>query len=65
MGNKLLVIEDDHRMREIINDYFTAKGFDVFEAADGAEALARLDGQKYDIVLLDIMMAKHGLTTVV
>lgn len=56
MANKLLVIEDDHRMREIINDYFTAKGFLVFEAADGAEALNRLDEIEYDVVFLDIMM---------
>ena len=56
MANKLLVIEDDHRMREIINDYFTAKGFLVMEAADGAEALSRLDETDYDIVFLDIMM---------
>ena len=56
MVKKLLIIEDDNRMREIINDYFTAKGFTVFEAADGAEALERLDEQEYDIVFLDIMM---------
>ena len=56
MANKLLIIEDDERMREIINDYFTAKGFTVFEAADGAIALGLLDELEYDIVFLDIMM---------
>ncbi|MDR0287937.1 MAG: response regulator transcription factor [Clostridiales bacterium] len=56
MAYKLLVIEDDNRMREIINDYFTVKGFQVFEAADGAEALERLDESEYDIAFLDIMM---------
>lgn len=56
MANKLLIIEDDNRMREIYNDYFTAKGFTVFEAVDGAEALECLEEQEYDIVFLDIMM---------
>lgn len=56
MQNKLLVIEDDNRMREIINDYFTAKGFMVTEAVDGADALEKLDKDAFDIALLDIMM---------
>jgi DNA-binding response OmpR family regulator len=54
--NKLLIIEDDVRLREIISDYFAAKGFLVFDAADGAMALEKLDHADFDIVLLDIMM---------
>lgn len=56
MEYKLLVIEDDNHMREIIHDYFSAKGFLVFEAADGKEALNCLEETEYDIVLLDVMM---------
>ena len=56
MENKLIIIEDDSRMREIINDYFTAKGFAVFEAVDGADALEKLENAEYDIAFLDIMM---------
>ena len=51
MAYRLLVVEDDNRMREIINDYFTAKGFEVFEAVDGAEALDRFSEAEYDITL--------------
>lgn len=58
MENKLLVIEDDNHMREIIHDYFEAKGFLVFEAADGEEALNCLDEIEYDIVFLDVMMPR-------
>jgi len=58
MAYRLLVIEDDSRMREIVRDYFTAKGFAVSEAADGAEALGKLNETVYDLVLLDIMMPK-------
>lgn len=56
MEYKLLVIEDDNLMREIIHDYFSAKGFLVFEAADGKEALNRLEETEYDVVFLDVMM---------
>ena len=58
MAHRLLVIEDDNRLREIINDYFTAKGFQVFEAVDGEDALHCLDEGHYDIAFLDIMMPK-------
>jgi len=56
MAFKLLIIEDDNRMREIIVDYFRAKGFLVFEAKDGEEALDCLFQEQYDIAFLDIMM---------
>ena len=56
MVYRLLIIEDDDKLREIINDYFTAKGFLVFEAIDGAAALDFLNESEVDIVLLDIMM---------
>lgn len=42
MAYKLIVIEDDKNLREIINDYFTAKGFEVTEAVDGADAIDKL-----------------------
>ena len=58
MAFQLLVIEDDNRLREILRDYFTAKGFAVFEAIDGADALSCLDEREYDIAFLDIMMPK-------
>ena len=58
MAHRLLVIEDDNRLREIMCDYFTAKGFQVFEATDGADALRCLDESEYDIVFLDVMMPK-------
>ena len=43
-------------MREIINDYFSAKGFLLFEAVDGADALNKIEEQSYDMILLDVMM---------
>lgn len=56
MADRLLIVEDEPRMREIIADYFGEKGFVVTGARDGMEALQKLEEAEFDIVLLDIMM---------
>lgn len=58
MTFNLLIAEDEFRMREIIDDYFTSKGFIVTQAKNGAQALEILEDNDFDIVLLDIMMPK-------
>jgi DNA-binding response OmpR family regulator len=55
---KLLIVEDEARMREIINDYFKSKDFLVTEAKNGEQALDILENNEFDIILLDIMMPK-------
>lgn len=56
MNRKILIVEDEDRMREIILDYFRASGFEVFEAADGKEALEVFEEISIDLIILDIMM---------
>lgn len=56
MAYRLLIVEDEPRMREIITDYFGVKGFVVTGAENGVEALERLEEEAFDIVLLDVMM---------
>lgn len=58
MSYKLLIVEDEARMREIINDYFKSKDFLVTEAKNGEQALDILENNEFDIILLDIMMPK-------
>lgn len=55
-GNTVLIVDDEAQIRELLSMYFAQEGFAVAEAADGAEALVRLQQVKPDIVLLDIMM---------
>ena len=55
---KILIVEDEVRMRNIISDYFTAHGLDCDLARDGEEALDLLRDNDYDAILLDIMMPK-------
>ena len=52
---KILVIEDEFHIRQIIKDYFSLKGIEVVEAIQGYEALNIID-DTIDLILLDIMM---------
>lgn len=58
MAYRILLVEDDHRIREIIEDYFSAKSEDNMEivtAQDGNEGLALLR-EEFDLVFLDVML---------
>jgi len=52
----ILVVDDDPHIRELVRHFLRNEGFDVHEAADGEEALAKLESVKADLVILDIMM---------
>ncbi|MDD7795415.1 response regulator transcription factor [Clostridium sp. 'White wine YQ'] len=54
--NKLLVVDDDPNIRELIVLFMQNEGFDVYEACDGLEALTKLESIKVDMVILDVMM---------
>ena len=56
----ILVVDDESRMRKLINDFLKVKGYNILEAADGEEALNTFEehGQKIDLILLDVMMPK-------
>lgn len=56
MGFKILIGEDEPKLREVLCDYFLSKGDHPFEAANGAQALEMAETQEFDAVLLDIMM---------
>ena len=53
---RVLVIDDDERIRDLLAEYLGARGLDVEVAADGEEGLARLRGGGFDLAVLDIMM---------
>ena len=56
MDSRVLIVEDEPKLREVLCDYFRSKGEKPAEAADGLEALERLEQETFDAVLLDIMM---------
>ena len=56
---KILVVDDEARMRKLVKDFLTNKGFAVIEAGDGEEAVDVFFAQKdIALVLLDVMMPK-------
>lgn len=56
---KILVVDDDRRINELMVDIFTMEGFDVLFAFDGEEAIEILDKvEDIDVIILDIMMPK-------
>jgi len=57
---KVLVVDDELEMRKLVTEHLQDKGYEVLEAADGEEALARLPEYQPHIVLLDLMMQGIG-----
>lgn len=60
MNNSILVVDDEVRMRKLIKDFLTAKGYSIIEAEDGEKALQIFEENqpKIDLILLDVMMPK-------
>jgi len=56
MTTKILVVEDDERIRTAVRLALEKEGWEVLEAASGEEALEIFQNQKCDIVLIDIML---------
>lgn len=56
MQNRILVVEDEPRLREIVCDYFSAKGEIPIPMENGTAALRYLEGHTVDALLLDILM---------
>jgi two-component system OmpR family response regulator len=64
MNNKILVVDDDAHIREIIAFTLSRANFDVIEAADGKEALEIFHQQDPDLIILDIGMPELDGTDV-
>lgn len=52
----ILVVEDDKNLRRLMATYLEQEGYDVYQAEDGAEALALMDRSHVDLIISDIMM---------
>ncbi len=52
----VLVVDDNQDVRDLVVHFLDSEGFHVFSAADGEKALAILNANQIDLVLLDVMM---------
>ncbi|MDF2558017.1 MAG: winged helix family two component transcriptional regulator [Bacillales bacterium] len=63
-SKKVLIVDDDERIRDMIKEYISLEEYEADETCNGIEALELISKQNYSIVILDIMMPKmDGWTT--
>lgn len=55
---RVLVVDDEEKIRNVIKEYAKFEGYEIDEAADGMEAIAKCKSDDYDIIVMDVMMPK-------
>ena len=53
---RILMVDDNQEIREVVNILLSGEGYQVDEASNGREALAAIQAKEYDLVILDVMM---------
>ena len=56
MKRRILIVEDQEDLRGVLRDLLTGSGYDVAEAADGRDGVARAKSERPDLVLMDIQL---------
>jgi len=56
MKDKILIVDDDKKIRRLIEIYLKSEGFETIVAENGHEALKLVEKEEFDLVILDIMM---------
>ena len=54
--NRILVVDDEAGIRDVIQDYLSDAGYDIVTARDGLEALEKMENQDFDLVITDLSM---------
>lgn len=54
--SRILIVEDDHKIRTLLADYFIAEGYEVDQRADGVSAVETIRRSAPDLILLDLML---------
>ena len=57
-GKKILIVDDEKNIRNVIKEYAKFDGFETFEAEDGMQAVEMCRTQDFDLIIMDIMMPK-------
>ena len=53
---RLLIVDDELKIREVVKEYSLMNGYEVDEASDGLEAIDKVKNNDYDCIILDVMM---------
>ena len=57
---RVLIVDDEPKIREVLRELLTQNGHRVYEAADGLEAVERLTNAKFDLIISDFTMPRMG-----
>jgi DNA-binding NtrC family response regulator len=55
---KILIVDDDHSIRDILGKHLIERGYKIFEAEDGIQAIKTLQSESFDVVITDIKMPR-------
>ena len=56
MGDKVLVVDDEWKIRDVLSQFLTEKGYEVILASNGEEAIELAEKENPDVILLDVKM---------
>jgi CheY-like chemotaxis protein len=60
MGERILVVDDEASLRDVLGRILSAEGYVVTEAGNGKDALKALEKERFDFILCDIRMPEMG-----
>lgn len=55
---KLLIVDDEEKIREVLREYAEFEGYSIDEAEDGMDAVKKSHENDYDLIIMDVMMPK-------
>ena len=62
-ADRILLVDDDQRLRQLLAEYLRESGFAITEAADGKQLMTALDRGHFDLIVLDLMLpGEDGLS---
>ena len=56
--SKILVVDDEQGIRDVLREYLELEGYEVGEAVDGMDAIKQAKSDDYDLIVMDVMMPK-------
>ena len=60
--SRILVVDDELRVRDLIKKYAKFEGYEISEASNGLQALELCRDQNFDIVIMDVMMPELAVS---
>lgn len=65
MAKKILIVDDSVSLRQVVNMSLKSAGYETVEACDGKDALSKLNGEKFHLIISDVNMPNmDGITFV-